>query len=188
MDQRFYDALQDNPIIAAAKNDRGLRRCLERPHSSVVFILYGDICSIPGIVEQVHQAGKIAIVHADLIHGLALKEIAVDYLAKNAKVDGIISTRKNLIQRAKELKLYTIWRVFVIDSMALGEAESARDLRPDCLEILPGVMPEIIRQVSADTRLPVLAGGLVRTKKDVMQALDAGAVAISTTNEDVWEM
>ena len=36
--------------------------------------------------------------------------------------------------------------------------------------------------------VPVIAGGLIADKEDVIQALDAGAVAISTTNESVWNM
>ena len=31
----------------------------------VVFLLFGDICSIGGLVERVHRAGKIAMVHMD---------------------------------------------------------------------------------------------------------------------------
>lgn len=188
MDQRFYDAVQSNPIIAAVKHDEGLQRCLTRGEIKVVFVLYGDLCSIPSIVSKIHEAGKIAIVHADLISGLAPREVAVDYLRNNAGADGIISTRQNLIQRAKELKMFTVWRVFIIDSMALSEADSARALRPDFLEVLPGVMPSIIRHVRISTGLPLLAGGLIRTKQDVMEALDAGAMAISTTNEAVWDM
>lgn len=188
MDQRFFDAMQENPIIAAVKHDSELECCLSRRDGRVVFVLYGDICSIPGIVTRIHQAGKLAIVHADLIQGLAPREIAIDYLCKNAGADGIISTRKNLIQRAKELKMYTIWRLFMIDSMSLAEADEAKVLCPDFLEILPGVLPEIIRQIRERTGLPVLAGGLICTKQDVLDALNAGATAISTTNEAVWDM
>lgn len=188
MDQQFYDAVQANPIIAAVKDDAGLASCLTRPDIRVVFVLYGDVCSITGIVEAIHAAGKLAIVHADLITGLSQREVAVEYLQRNAKADGIISTRQNLIQKAKELHLFTVWRLFLIDSMALREAANAKNLRPDFLEILPGLMPDIIRQLKRETGMPILAGGLIRTKQDVMQALDAGAMAISSTNEAVWDM
>lgn len=189
MDPRFYDAVQANPIIAAVKNDEGLAHCLDNGADiHVVFILYGDICSIPSIVEKIKQSGKIAMVHADLINGLASKEIAVDYLHKSTRADGIISTRPNLIRRARELNLCTVLRLFVIDSMALGEAKTLRDARPDFLEILPGVIPSAIRRIKADTSLPILAGGLIVTKQDVMDALEAGAMAISSTSEAVWKM
>lgn len=187
LDSRFYEAVQANPIIAAIKNDDGLRACLIND-IHVVFVLYGDICSIPSIVDRLKQAGKTVLVHADLINGLSSKEISIDYLHKSTRADGIISTRPNLIRRAKELGMYTVLRIFVIDSMALSEARSLRDVRPDFMEILPGVIPMAIRSVKASTNLPVLAGGLIIDKQDVLNALDAGATAISTTNEAVWSM
>ncbi len=188
MEQRFYDAVMANPIIAAVKDDQGLQNCLRRKEIRVVFILYGDICSIPHIVAAVQNAGKIALVHADLIYGLSPKEIAVDFLQQSAGVDGIISTHQKLILRARELRLYTVLRIFILDSMSLKEAGNMSSVGPDFLEILPGVMPDIIRRLHAATKIPLLAGGLIDSKKDAISALEAGATAISTTNEAVWEM
>ena len=102
MEQRLYEALQRNPIIAAVRDDEGLAQCL-RTDIQTVFVLYGDICNISEIVRQIKDAGKIAIVHADLISGLAAKEISVDFLRRSTQADGVISTRANMIQRAKEL-------------------------------------------------------------------------------------
>ena len=187
MDSCFYDAIQANPIIAAVKNDAGLDHCLSND-IHVVFILYGDICSIPRIVEKIKSAGKIAMVHADLINGLSSKEIAVDYIKNSTRADGIISTRPALIRRARELGMFTVLRIFIIDSMALDEAKNLREVKPDFLEILPGIIPSAIRRVKASAGLPILAGGLIITKQDVMDALEAGAMAISSTSESVWKM
>ena len=136
MEQRLYEALQRNPIIAAVRDDEGLAQCL-RTDIQTVFVLYGDICNIPEIVHQIKDAGKIAIVHADLISGLATKEISVDFLRHSTLADGIISTRANMIQRARELNMIAILRVFLIDSMALDSALSAKNLKPDAIDILP---------------------------------------------------
>ena len=38
------------------------------------------------------QAGKMALVHLDLINGLSAKDVAVDFIKKYTKADGIIST------------------------------------------------------------------------------------------------
>ena len=61
-------------------------------------------------------------------------------------------------------------------------------MRPDMIEVLPGVMPKIIRRICRESRVPVIAGGLIADKEDIMAALDAGAVSISTTRQDVWFM
>ncbi len=34
----------------------------------------------------------------------------------------------------------------------------------------------------------MIAGGLVTDREDVIQALSAGAVAVSTTNREVWTL
>ena len=187
MDQRLYEALQRNPIIAAVRDDGGLEACLQED-VQVVFVLYGDLCSIAGIIGRIKDAGKLAIVHADLISGLSVKEISVDFLHRNTQADGIISTRANLIQRAKELQMMTILRVFLIDSMAYETALGAKNLRPDAIDILPGLMPSMIRKLHQSTGLPVLNGGLITHKQEVLQALDAGALAISSTAPAVWQM
>ena len=187
MDQRFYDAVAASPVIAAVKDQAGLTRCLAEENIRVVFLLFGDICSIADLVAQVKAAQKIVIVHVDLVTGLsASREIAVDFIRTATQADGIISTRPNFIQRAKELHMYTILRVFVIDSMALSSLENLEKVRPDFLEVLPGVMPKTIRQICKRVHTPVLTGGLIADKEDVMNALNAGAMAISTTNPAVW--
>ncbi len=96
MDARLYKRLQENPIIAAIRDETGLERCL-KAEPSVVFVLYGDICGIGGIVERIKKV-------------------------------------RNL------------------------------------------------------TGLPVLAGGLITEKQEVLQALAAGALAISSTAGAVWDM
>ena len=92
MKKEFKEAIEDSPIIAAIKDDEGLKKCLTS-ESRVIFILYGDICNIPDIVETVKSSGKIAMVHIDLIAGLSSKEIAVDFIQKYTKADGIITPR-----------------------------------------------------------------------------------------------
>ena len=58
------------------------------------------------------------MVHVDLISGLSSKEIVVDFIRKNTEADGIISTKAALIKRGKELKMFTVLRYFLLDSMA----------------------------------------------------------------------
>ncbi len=188
MNQNFYDAIVDTPIIAAIKDWKGLEMCLLLD-TKVIFVLFGDICNISEITDKLKAAGKIVMVHMDLITGLSSKEIAVDFIKKNTKADGIISTRQNIIKRGKDLSMFTIFRFFVIDSMAINSIERQQGtVKADFIEILPGVMPKIISNICKNSATPVIVGGLITDKEDVMMALDAGAIAISTTNQNVWKM
>ena len=177
MKQELMDAILETPVIAAVKDDAGLCNALTNENIRVVFVLYGDICNISSIVRRIHEAGRFAVVHVDLIAGLAGKEVAVDFIRNTTEADGIISTRQSFIRRAKELGLAAILRVFLLDSIAL-----------ESLDLLPGAMPKMLRRVCAKAKVPVLTGGLIADKEDVLAALEAGATAISTTNQAVWDM
>ncbi len=189
--REFYEIVEENPVIAAVKDEEGVETCCTMEEVKVIFVLYGDICSIPGIVKRIKEAGKTALVHIDLITGLSAKEAAVDYIKNSTSADGILSTKSLMIQRAKELSMYAVLRYFVIDSMAIKSIENLdrqRGKKPDFIEVMPGVMPKVIRKICRSSRIPVIAGGLIADKEDVMGALEAGAVAVSSTNRSVWEL
>ena len=189
MQELSYDMLESNPVIAAVKDMESLERCCQTEEIKVVFILFGDICNIAGIVDQIKEADKAAMVHMDLIQGLGSKEIAADFIRQHTKADGIISTKPIMIKRAKELGMYTVMRFFLLDSMALENLERQLSvLRPDVIEILPGVMPKIIRRICGQVKIPVIAGGLITDKEDIMAVLSAGAMAVSSSNQGTWSM
>ena len=186
--RKFRIILEDCPVIAAVKDETGLKECLYS-ESQIIFLLFGDICSVGRYVEIAKSAGKMVFVHMDLINGLGNKEVAVDFIREHTGVDGIISTKPQLVKRAKELGLFGILRIFVIDSMAFGNIEKqCASLVPVAGEILPGLMPKIIKKLCSTVNVPIIAGGLISDKEDVMNALNAGAVAISVTNQRVWFM
>ena len=182
------EILIDSPVIAAIKDEQGLAECL-KTECQVIFILFGNVCNIGEIVKRIKDSGKIAIVHMDLITGLSSKEISVDFIKKATQADGIISTKPMMVKRAKELGLRTIQRFFIIDSIALENSKRQIEVyHPDCVEIMPGIMPKILKDIRNFVSVPVIAGGLLTDKKDVMSALSAGADAISTTNRTLWKM
>lgn len=188
MKQEFYDAVADSPVIAAVKNPEGVEKCLES-EVKVVFVLFGNICNIGEIVDRIKEKNKLALVHVDLLEGLDNREIVVDFIKNNTRADGIISTRLNIINRAKELSLDTVYRIFVLDSRAYESIEKQRhQMKADFIEILPGVMPKIIKKINQLSQQPVIAGGLISDKEDVLEALNAGAISVSTTNQEVWFM
>lgn len=180
------ELLEASPVIAAVKDEKGLRRCFDS-ECQVVFILYGSVCNIGEIVGRIKEKGKIAIVHVDLTAGLSPKEVAVDFIRQNTAADGIISTKPLLVKRALELGFFGIQRTFIIDSMAMSTTKKQIDtFHPDLIEVMPGVMPKVLREIREYTNIPIIAGGLISDKKDIMAAFDAGADAISTTNEKLW--
>jgi len=187
----FIHKIEENPVIAAIKDEEGLEACL-KTDIGVIFILYGDIGSIVGIVNRLKEGGKTAIVHIDLISGLQPKEVALDYIRNYTKADGIITTKYNLIPHAREIGLNTILRMFLLDSTAISNFErncASNALQPDIMEVLPGaLLPEVIRKIHDFCRVPVMFSGMITTKAQVLNALDNGAIATSTTNQKLWNI
>lgn len=184
--EEIVEAIEFTPIIMAVKDWEGVQHCLEM-ESRVVFILFGDICNISDIVKKLKSAGKIAIVHMDLIDGLGNKEVAVDFMKQLTDLDGIISTRPSLIKRGKELGVFTILRVFLLDSMVLENIKKREiQVAPDMIEVMPGIVPKVTKKITDALSVPIICGGLICDKDDIMNALHAGAVAVSSTNTDVW--
>ena len=114
--------------------------------------------------------------------------MAADFLRARG-ADGVISTRPQVVKRGGELGMFTVLRFFVFDSLSLRSVEkTAAAVGPDMAEILPGIMPRIVRRLSQHLPMPLLCGGLIEEKADVLEALGAGAVAISSTREEVWQL
>ena len=88
----MLELLEESPIIAAVKSWEGLEKSL-KSECKVVFVLFGTICDIDQIVARIKDAGKVAIVHVDMIQGLSTKRVAVDFIAHNTRADGIISKK-----------------------------------------------------------------------------------------------
>ena len=105
MRHALVTTLENTPVIPAVKTPEELPAAL-RAEGGVVFLLCGDILNIGELIARIHAANRRAVVHADLVAGLAPREIAVDFL-QCCGADGIISTRPLLIRRGRELGLLT---------------------------------------------------------------------------------
>lgn len=186
--QEVLDLLAATSIVAAIKNKEGLQACLASD-AQVVFVLYGSVVDIGEIAAKLQAAGKTAFIHIDLIDGLSPREAAVDFIAANTAAAGILSTKQALIRRAQQNGILAIRRFFLLDSMALQNMyKQLTPPLPDFVEVLPGVMPKTIASICKNVPVPVITGGLIADKEDVMSALSAGALAVSSTNPAVWNL
>ena len=183
----FNDSTCRFPVIPAVKNDEWLESAINT-ECEIVYVLYGNICTIPKLVKKLKDAGKMVIVHVDLITGLASKDVCVDYIRDFTEADGIISTKAHMIKRGNEVGLFTIQRFFMIDQLTYDNVKkNVRDTDPDVVEIMPAGLEKMIRYALEEVEgKPLVASGLVLDKTDVTKALGAGAIAVTTTNRTVW--
>lgn len=189
MNETIISLLEANPIIAALKSEKDLEAILESD-VKVVFILTSSILSISKLIERVKLSKKHVLVHVDLIEGLSSRStLAIDYLIENTNLDGIISTKNNIIKYAKSKSIFTVQRFFILDSLSFENSlKNAKENKPDAIEILPGMMPKIIKKLNDKIKIPVIAGGLIEDKQDILAVIEAGAYGISSTNSQIWNM
>jgi len=181
--KKIYEYLEDNPIISAVK-DKYFNEALESP-SNVIFLLGTSILKIEDRIKKAHKANKLLFLHIDLADGIGKDKIGIEYLA-NLGIDGIISTRTNLIKSAKDNGLYTVQRFFALDSQGVDSiGDMLGTSSPDIIEIMPGVIGKIIEKF-AKSDTPVIAGGLIESKSEVTTALNLGAIAVSTGKKELW--
>ncbi|CAJ1003830.1 MULTISPECIES: glycerol-3-phosphate responsive antiterminator [Bacillales] len=154
---------------------------------NIVFLLTGSIFNVKELVDRIKQAGKCVFLHMEFIEGIAPDKSGVAYVAQYIAPTGIISTRSNLIRVAKEMGLMAIQRIFLIDRNAVIKGiKVVEQSMPDAVEVMPGVMPRVIREMTDLTPLPIIAGGLVGTKQEIDDALAAGALAVSVGTKELW--
>lgn len=108
------------------------------------------------------------MVHMDLLRGLEAKRSVLIILRKERK--RMASLRPNPCWQNMPGSL-DLLRYFVFLSLipwALSNlSKQTREARPDCIEVLPGVMPKIIRKITGENKTPLIAGGLISDKEDV---------------------
>lgn len=186
MANTFYERIQVNPIIAAVNDLAKLEAAIEAP-SEIIFLLTGNILNLKDIVKRVKENGKDIYIHLDLMEGFSRDAIALRYIHQQIRPDGIITTKSSLVKFAKEMNIFSIQRLFIIDSLSLETGiKSIHSTKPNAIEVLPGIMPKVIRKINSETKIPIIAGGLIIDKEDVIESLKAGAVAVSTTKDTVW--
>jgi len=186
LDKDFFNRINKNPIIAAINDISKLDDAIDSP-CEVIFLLTGNIFNLKSIVDRVKSADMGIYVHIDLIEGFSKDMIALEYINKNIKPDGVITTKNSLIRAAKSMNIFSIQRLFILDSLALESGiRSIHTSRPDAIEVLPGIMPKILRRIHQETRIPIIAGGLIEDKEDIIQCLKADSIGISTSMNELW--
>ena len=179
----LMDRLESAPVIAAIRDSKW-QAALRSP-STVLFYLEPHLSTVRERVEQAHQAGKLIFVHLDMAEGIGKDKEGVQYLA-GCGVDGIISTRTQIIRFAKELNLLTVQRFFALDSQGLDSIqEMLKSSHPHFIELMPGIIPKVVRRFASGP-IPVIAGGLIEEKAEITNALGSGALAVSTGSEELW--
>lgn len=178
--------LRKHPMIPAVKELADLEQvCLAK--NDMIFLLNAEISQLPRYVEWAEEKDKLVFLHIDLARGIGKDREGVHYLAEEVGIDGIVTTKNQLIRYAKECNLATVQRLFIVDSAAVHTGlQMIRESQPDLVEVLPGLVIPHVPQLQ-ELEIPVIAGGLITSEGDIKTLLESRAIGVSTTNTMLWK-
>lgn len=185
----FLEAFRRYPVIPSLRRQEALRTALASP-AQVVLISSGDIFDICDHCRLVRDSGKMVLVHIDLIGGLGRDQAAVRFLKEKARIQGVVSPAGQVIAAARKEGLIAIHRLFALDAPSLETGlRVLSQSHADFIEVLPAIaltqVADVLRRHFAQ---PFIAAGLIRTVRDVRAAFRAGAVAVDTSAEHLWNI
>ncbi|OZM55798.1 glycerol-3-phosphate responsive antiterminator GlpP [Lottiidibacillus patelloidae] len=174
-------------VLPAVRDVKDFEMMLESNYEYGVFLDI-HISRLKSCYKLANQHNKKMFLHLDLVQGLKSDEFATEYICQEMKPYGIISTKGNVIMKAKQKKVKAIQRVFLLDSSSITKSFSLIErTKPDYIEVLPGLMTKVISEVSEKTNKEIITGGLISTVEEVEAAIEAGASAITTSDRELWK-
>ncbi|USK36790.1 glycerol-3-phosphate responsive antiterminator (plasmid) [Bacillus sp. F19] len=154
-----------------------------------ILLMTGDIFTIEHCVEMSRKHNKSIFLHVDLIKGIANDREGIKYLSKKVKPDGIVSTKNQLIQAAKKEGLLAVQHLFMIDTHAYENGvKNIVDVKPDAIEIMPGLMPRVIREFYDKIDCPIITAGLIKHAHEVREVVEAGAHGVAIGEPELWDL
>ncbi|WP_315522611.1 glycerol-3-phosphate responsive antiterminator [Fusobacterium massiliense] len=180
--------LERNPVIPAVKDSITLEKALYSSNE-IVFIIMSNIINIKDYCEKLKLKGKKVYIHIDMIDGLNSTNNGIDYIVNSVKPEGILTTKSNVVAHAYKNNMNVIQRFFILDSLSYEKAlQNIKENKIVAAEIMPGLMPKIIKKISSQTNVPIITGGLIKEKEDIINAINAGALSVSTTEVELWDI
>ncbi len=185
--QEFLRLARKYPVAAALKSEEDMEIALASD-ALLLFVLKGDAFQLAPFVTQAHARGKGVVVHVDLVSGIGKDRAGIQHL-RQIGVDAIITSRSQLVSSGRAEGLTTIQRLLLMDDSALetGVRTIAR-AAPDIVEVLPGIVfPEVAATLQQLLPGPFIAGGFIRTAKDVARIQAAGGILSSSSTYALWQ-
>lgn len=180
------NVFNNRKVAAAVRTEEDFQAALGSS-VDVIFLLYSNILTVDEHIKAAHEANKKIFIHMDFAEGIGKDRAGMEFL-KRMDVDGILTTKTNMIRPAKDAGLITVQRFFILDSHSVDTAlDSIRIAKPDVVEIMPGVVVKKIKEFADKVNTPILVGGLLEFKEEVDAAIDAGATAVSTADRILWD-
>ncbi|WP_249869116.1 glycerol-3-phosphate responsive antiterminator [Oceanobacillus saliphilus] len=185
----LVERLRKHKLVAAVKDPKNLEKAIKyKDHISAVLLMTGTILNVKRYVDFIQSHGLPVILHVERVGGLQMDKNGIDFVKKHIKPAAIVTTKSGIIKKAKASGIFVIQRVFLIDTdMYTNLEKGIEQNQSDIIEIMPSRVPEFINKLSKVSHVPIITGGLLSSVEHAKNALDNGAIAVSTSNIEVWK-
>ncbi|KPB05584.1 glycerol-3-phosphate responsive antiterminator [Bacillus sp. CHD6a] len=188
LQEEFIQRLNHDRMIASIKDTKSLDQFIESD-IQCAFLLVGNISVIKRYVDLLKKHNRFVFLHLEKIPGVSFDREGLKFIAKYVQPTGIVTTKSSLIQLAKKEGLLTIQRLFLVDTEAVKNGlKAVNTIQPHALEIMPALMPEMIVKLKRKTNLPIITGGLIQHNQQIDDAIQSGAIAVSTGKPRFWQV
>lgn len=180
--QPMIDILKKQICVPVVSSMKRLEKFIET--DLVVCILQDiHISLLEHMIKTLHDNNKLALVHIDMVHGISSDEHGAEFLCQRLRADGVISSKTRIIETTKKNKKIAIQRMFLIDSKSIERGiETLQKSQPDIVEVMPAIAYKIIPYIKSKINMPLIGGGLLKTKEDILQGLEAGCMAFTVSD------
>lgn len=179
-------ALKTHPVIAAVRDMSRMEKALNSS-VNIIFLMCGTLSDVGQFTRSAQDRGKRIFIHIDLLKGIGRDKEAVEFIADEFHPDGIVSTRPQMLQAAASRNLATILQIFMIDSQAFDTGlKNVGSLKPNAVEIMPGLMPRVAAEIKSHTDTPLIAAGLIKQRHEVDAMLAAGCDGVAVSDRSLW--
>ena len=178
----MIDILKNQICVPVVHSMKRLEKFIE---SDLIVCILQDIhiSLLEHMIKTLHDNNKLALVHIDMVHGISSDEHGAEFLCQRLRADGVISSKTRIIETTKKNKKIAIQRMFLIDSKSIGRGiETLQKSQPDIVEVMPAIAYKIIPYIKSQINMPLIGGGLLKTKEDILQGLEAGCMAFTVSD------
>ncbi|WP_373376768.1 glycerol-3-phosphate responsive antiterminator [Cupriavidus nantongensis] len=154
--------------------------------AEVCIVANVELRKLQRVIATLAGAGKYVIVNIDSCEGLSQDKGGVEYLA-DIGVTSLVSTRVATIQRANRAGMVTMQKVFVTDRSTWPRSVKALEQSdPNLVQLMPAPMLSHLPEADRKALPPIVTSGFVCNSDDIRDALAHGAVAVSTSDRNLW--
>lgn len=183
---KLESVLRDNPVIGVLFGEDNLEQfCANATRFS--FIASLPLVRVAEVYTRLAQASTLPLLNVDSIQGLTANADGLEYL-KAVGVSGIVSTHAQVVNKAAGMQMLAVQKVFVTDRSNLKRAAATvKSSRAHFVQLMPWPVvpylePEFLRLLG-----PFIVAGFVSSESDIRAALDLGALAVSTSQQELWD-